>query len=79
MNAPIFGQMLARWGGLSVDPWSPPSGVVIAELDRLTGLLAEPETPVERRYTEAFVAGTEPAALRIDARRLFRVGPIVGF
>ena len=79
LAAPIFGQMLARWGGLSVDPWSPPSGVVVAELDRLTGLLAESETPPERRYMENFVAGTEPAALRIDARRLFRMGPIVGF
>ena len=79
LAAPIFGQMLARWGGLAADPWTPPSGVVIAELDRKTGLLSETTTPVERRYTEYFVAGTEPAALRIDARRLFRAGPIVGF
>ena len=79
LAAPIFGQMLARWGGLAADAWVPPSGVVVAELDRQTGLLAEAETPVDRRYTEYFVAGTEPAALRIDARRLFRVGPIVGF
>ena len=79
LAAPIFGQMLARWGGLAADPWSPPSGVVTAELDRETGLLSETTTPVERRYSEYFVAGTEPAALRIDARRLFRAGPIVGF
>lgn len=79
LAAPIFGQMLARWGGLAADPWAPPSSVVVAELDRATGLLSESDTPVERRYTEYFVSGTEPAALRIDARRLFRVGPIVGF
>ncbi len=79
LAAPIFGQMLASWGGLAGDPWLPPSGVVSAELDRVTGKLSEPETPKENRYLEYFVAGTEPAALRIDARRLFRVGPIIGF
>ena len=79
LAAPIFGQMLARWGGLSSEPWTPPRGVVVAELDRETGLLAEDTTPPERRYTEYFVAGTEPPALRVDARRLFRLGPIVGF
>jgi penicillin-binding protein 1A len=79
LAAPIFGQMLARWGGLAADPWTPPSGVVMAELDRETGLLSETTTPEERRYNEYFVAGTEPAALRIDARRLFRAGPIAGF
>ncbi len=79
LAAPIFGQMLARWSGLSTDPWIAPSGVVSAELDRDTGSLSEPETPIERRYTEYFVAGTEPAALRIDARRFFRAGPLIGF
>ncbi len=79
LAAPIFGQMLSRWGGLASDPWLPPSGVVSAELDRESGQLAEVETPPERRYVEYFVAGTEPAALRVDARRLFRAGPIIGF
>ena len=79
LAAPIFAQMLARWGGLAADPWTPPSTVVVAELDRATGLLSETDTPADRRYTEYVMAGTEPAALRIDARRLFRVGPIVGF
>lgn len=79
LAAPIFGQMLARWGGLAAEPWTRPSGVVVAELDRTTGKLAELDAPAASRYTEYFVAGTEPAALRIDARRLFRAGPIVGF
>jgi len=79
LAAPIFGQMLARWGGLTDEQWIPPHGVVVAELDRETGLLAELETPPERRYIEYFVAGTEPPALRIDLRRLFRLGPIVGY
>lgn len=79
LAAPIFGQMLARWGGLAAEPWTRPSGVVAADLDRTTGKLAELDAPAASRYTEYFVAGTEPAALRIDARRLFRAGPIVGF
>jgi 1A family penicillin-binding protein len=79
LAAPIFGQMLARWGGLGAEVWTPPSQVVVAELDRDTGALAEEHTPPERRYRESFVAGTEPAALRIDARRLFRMGPIVAY
>ena len=79
LAAPIFGQMLSRWNGLAAQPWVRPSGVVVAELDRATGQLAEPDAPAASRYTEYFVAGTEPAALRIDARRLFRTGPIVGF
>ncbi|MCL4213259.1 MAG: PBP1A family penicillin-binding protein [Gemmatimonadales bacterium] len=76
--APIFGQMLAGWIGLVGDDWTPPASIISAELDRATGALAEAETPVERRYLEYFVPGTEPAALRLDARRLFRAGPIVG-
>jgi penicillin-binding protein 1A len=76
LAAPIFGQMIARWGGASTTEWPAPSGVVSAELDRATGLLAEFDTPDERRMTEFFVLGTEPAALRVDARRLFFVGPL---
>ncbi len=79
LAAPIFGQMLARWGGSTPGDWTAPRGVVMAELDRETGALAEAETPPERRYREYFVAGTEPPALRVDARRLFRLGPIVAF
>ena len=79
LAAPIFGQMLAQWGRLGAVAWTQPSAVVTAELDRASGLLADAETPLERRYTEFFVPGTEPAALRLDARRLFRMGPLVGY
>ena len=79
LAAPIFGQMLARWGGLAAAVWTAPSGVVTVELDRATGDLADPATPPARRYQEIFVAGTEPAALRVDARRLLRVAPWVGY
>ncbi|MCC7003325.1 MAG: PBP1A family penicillin-binding protein [Gemmatimonadaceae bacterium] len=77
--APIFGQMMARWGGLSSEPWVAPSNVVVVELDKTTGDIAEDSLPTDRRYTEYFIAGTEPPALRIDARRLFRHGPLIGF
>lgn len=78
--APIFGTMLARWGGASTDAWLQPANVVTAELDRVTGDLVEPWTPMERRYVESFVAGTEPGALRVDARRLFLTyGPLLVF
>ncbi len=79
LAAPIFGQMLARWGGLTPAVWTPPAGVVTVELDRATGDLADPSTPAARRYAEIFVAGTEPAALRVDARRLLRAAPWVGY
>ena len=79
LAAPIFGQMLARWGGLTSDAWDPPSTVITAELDRATGKLSEPDTPADRRVVEHFVSGTEPAPLRVDARRLLRVGALLGF
>jgi penicillin-binding protein 1A len=44
--------------------WTPPVGLVTAELDRLTGQVADSLTPPERRYTEYFVPGTEPEPLR---------------
>jgi len=79
LAAPIFGQMLARWGGLAPAVWTPPAGVVTVELDRATGDLADMSTPPNRRYVELFIAGTEPAALRVDARRLLRAAPWVGY
>jgi penicillin-binding protein 2D len=78
--APIFGQMLARWGGASAQDWPMPSSVIVAELDRETGDLAEQWTPDSRRYREFFVPGSEPGALRIDARRFFLTyGPLPVF
>ena len=77
LAAPIFGQMLARSGyAKTTAVWEAPPGVVTAELDRITGTLADATTPPERRYTEYFLSGTEPGALRVDGRRLFGLGPI---
>ena len=77
LAAPVFGQMLARGGyARARAAWEPPGGLVKAELDRQNGLLADAATPVNRRYTEYFLPGTEPGALRIDVRRLFLMGPL---
>ncbi|MFA6164976.1 MAG: transglycosylase domain-containing protein [Gemmatimonadaceae bacterium] len=76
LAAPIFGQMLARSAYGRGAAWTAPPGLVTAELDRASGTLAEATTPTERRYLEYFLAGTEPGALRVDARRLFGWGPI---
>ena len=77
LAAPIFGQMLAEGGyARTAAHWDPPPGLIKADLDRQTGKLAETSTPAERRYTEWFLPGTEPSALRVDVRRLFILGPI---
>jgi penicillin-binding protein 1A len=76
LAAPIFAQMIARSGYGRAGSWDAPPSLVRAELDRMTGTLAEATTPPERRYLEYFLPGTEPGALRVDARRLFGLGPI---
>lgn len=87
LAAPVWGRMMARYyassaGRASIErselQWIPPIGVISGEFDRVTGLLATLATPVDRRYTEYFVEGTEPEPLRADLWKLFRWGP-VGF
>jgi penicillin-binding protein 1A len=78
LAAPIFGRLVQLAGaGRGGPAWLPHEGLVRAELDRATGEVAVAETPPERRYTEYFLPGTEPAILRMDAWRLIRLGPIV--
>ena len=80
LAAPIWGDMIGRWyQGGTTTAWTPPAGLISAELDRATGLLAGDTTPPEQRYTEYFIEGTEPLALRPSAWKLFRVGPIIFF
>jgi penicillin-binding protein 1A len=84
LAAPVWGKMMARYyassAGRSLERsaarWTPPIGVISGELDRLTGQLATPLTPADRRYTEYFVEGTEPEPLRADPWKVFRFGPI---
>ena len=67
LAAPIWGAMMAKYyenRPVSSSAWTPPLGLVTAELDRTTGLLADAMTPAERRYTEYFLPGTEPEPLR---------------
>lgn len=84
LAAPVWGRMMSRYyassGGRELQRsqvrWTPPIGVISGELDRLTGQLATPLTPADRRYTEYFVEGTEPEPLRADPWKIFRFGPI---
>lgn len=78
LAAPIFGRMLQLAGtARSAPAWVPPAGLVMAELDRATGQLATLATPAERRYTEYFLDGTEPAELRMDVWRILKGGAII--
>ncbi|MEP6507795.1 MAG: PBP1A family penicillin-binding protein, partial [Gemmatimonadales bacterium] len=85
LAAPVWGRMMSRYyassaGRSSIErsagQWTPPIGVISGELDRVTGQLATIATPAQRRYTEYFVEGTEPDALKADVWKLFRWGPI---
>ncbi|MEO7368801.1 MAG: PBP1A family penicillin-binding protein [Gemmatimonadaceae bacterium] len=85
LAAPVWGKMMSRYyassaGRSSIErsagQWTPPIGVISGELDRVTGQLATIATPAQRRYTEYFVEGTEPDALKADVWKLFRWGPI---
>lgn len=85
LAAPVWGKMVARYyaskpellTSRSADPWAPPVGVIYGDLDRATGEMATDQTPPERRYTEYFVEGTEPAPLKADPWKLFSGGPII--
>ncbi len=85
LAAPIWGKMVARYYAAqphavtshAVEQWTAPLGVIMGELDRATGELADDLTPADRRYTEYFVEGTEPAPLRADPWKLFAWGPII--
>jgi penicillin-binding protein 1A len=85
MAAPIWGKMVARYyasqpqliASHATEQWDPPLGVIMGDVDRATGELATDQTPADRRYTEYFVEGTEPLALRADPWKLFAWGPII--
>jgi 1A family penicillin-binding protein len=80
LAAPIWGRMMSRYYAATkrpADSWTPPPGVIPGELDRLTGELANEETPPDRIYTEYFVEGTEPIPLRPELFKIFQAGPII--
>jgi 1A family penicillin-binding protein len=78
LAAPIWGEMMAKYyaGRPAPQPWVPPVGMITAELDRVTGQLADAATPAERRYTEYFLPGTEPEPLRSIPWRLPMFGAL---
>ena len=78
LAAPIFGRMMAEYyAARSSAQWTAPQGLIAAQLDRVSGQLADSTTPPERRYTEYFLEGTEPLPLRVNGWQLFKNGPIV--
>src|SRR5687768_2694259 len=80
LAAPIWGKMMSRYYSLTrrpADSWSIPPGVTAGELDRVTGELANEETPLDRIYTEYFIEGTEPIPLRPELFKIFQSGPII--
>ncbi|MDP9176563.1 MAG: PBP1A family penicillin-binding protein [Gemmatimonadota bacterium] len=80
LAAPIWGKMMSRYYALTrrpADSWTIPPGVTAGELDRVTGELANEETPPDRIYTEYFIEGTEPIPLRPELFKIFQSGPII--
>jgi penicillin-binding protein 1A len=78
LAAPIFGKMMAEYyAARGSAQWMAPQGLIAAQLDRVSGQLADSTTPPERRYTEFFLEGTEPLPLRVNGWQLFKNGPIV--
>jgi penicillin-binding protein 1A len=85
LAAPVWGKMVARYyaskpeilTSREAEQWTPPLGVIMGDVDRLTGELATDQTPADRRYTEYFVEGTEPPSLRADPWKVFGWGPII--
>ncbi|HEU4565468.1 MAG TPA: PBP1A family penicillin-binding protein [Gemmatimonadaceae bacterium] len=78
LAAPVWAEMVAKWyEGRPAGEWTPPEGLITAEMDRASGELATVDTPPERRYTEYFIPGTEPGAIRPNTWRVFTAGPIL--
>jgi penicillin-binding protein 1A len=81
LAAPIWGAMMARYyaGRAAPAPWTPPVGMLTAELDRTTGLVADAATPAAQRYTEFFIPGTEPEAIRSVPWKMPVFGAVVAY
>jgi 1A family penicillin-binding protein len=79
LAARIWGAMMASYyaGRPAPARWTPPVGMVTAELNRLTGQLADSTTPPAQLYTEFFIPGTEPSALRDIPWKVPVFGPVI--
>jgi penicillin-binding protein 1A len=77
LAAPVFARLVGSfYAGRTPGTWTPPEGLVTAELDRVSGLPADESTPPDRRYTEYFLPGTEPGAIHFDPLALFDWGMV---
>ncbi|HKS05890.1 MAG TPA: PBP1A family penicillin-binding protein [Gemmatimonadaceae bacterium] len=71
LAAPIFGKAIAQWyRDRSPSEWAAPGGLIVVELDRDTGDIADATTPPERVYTEYFLPGTDPVSRRLQLIRV---------
>ena len=78
LAAPIWANMVTRfYGDSSAGDWTVPSDMSIAELDRLTGALADASIAADRRYFEYFLPGTEPPLLRVNPWKIPVWGPFI--
>jgi len=78
LAAPIWANMVARYyGSGSAGEWFAPADLSYGELDRVTGQLADSLTPVDRRYIEYFLPGTEPPLLRVNPWKIPQWGPFI--
>ena len=73
LAAPIWGRMIGQYyGGRATADWTPIDGVVAGTIDRETHRPATVDTPVDRRYTEYFIAGTQPREVTLENWRKWR-------
>jgi len=81
LAAPIWGDMMARYyaGRPAPAAWMPPAGLVALQLDRTTGLPADSLTAPAQRYTEYFIPGTEPQAVKDIPWRAGGFGVLGGY
>jgi penicillin-binding protein 1A len=78
LAAPIWANMVARYyGNGSAGEWFAPADLSYAELDRVSGQLADSTTPPEQRYFEYFLPGTEPPLLRVNPWKIPQWGPFI--
>ncbi|MBI3792887.1 MAG: PBP1A family penicillin-binding protein [Gemmatimonadetes bacterium] len=71
LAAPIWGRMMAA-AGRGAREWVPPASVAAGTMDRETRAPATDATPVERRYTEYFLPGTQPRAVALENWKRWR-------
>jgi penicillin-binding protein 1A len=78
LAVPIWANMVAKYYGTgSAGDWAAPPELSYAELDRVSGQLADSTTPPEQRYIEYFLPGTEPPLLRVNPWKIPQWGPFI--